>query len=91
MALLIKELPEEPKEQFGCAGAILTFSNRGASNLGIILLVGGLVWLTILFFNKTYVVQTESASGHSNALESRHKDFILNVVGVLGEAIVYRG
>lgn len=73
-------------------GAILTFSNwGGSSTFGIILLLVGLLWLAILFFNKTYVVRAESASGHSDALESKNKDFILSVVAALGEAIVYRG
>lgn len=73
-------------------GAIFALSDwKVSSNLGIALLVGGLVWLAILLFSKTYVVRIESASGNSNALESRNKDFILNVVAALNEAIVHRG
>lgn len=73
-------------------GAIFALSDwKGSFNLGIFLLLGGLLWLAILLFNKTYVVRIESASGHSDALESRNKDFILSVVTALNEAIVYRG
>lgn len=74
------------------AGLIFAISDwKGSSNLGMVLLVAGLVWLAILFFNKTYVVRIESASSHSDALESRNKAFILNVVAALNEAIVHRG
>lgn len=73
-------------------GAIFAISDwKGSSNLGMVLLVAGLVWLAILFFNRTYVVRIESASGKSNALESKNKEFILNVVAALNEAIVHRG
>lgn len=73
-------------------GAIFAFSDwKGSSNFGIVILLSGLLWLAILLFNKTYVVRIESASSHSDALESRNKAFILKVVAALNEAIVYRG
>ncbi|WP_300850818.1 DUF6232 family protein [uncultured Rikenella sp.] len=74
------------------AGLILgKWIPQSSSFMGVGLLLGGLIWLAILFFNRTYVVRIESASGKSNALESKNKDFILNVVAALNEAIVYRG
>ncbi|HJE87956.1 DUF6232 family protein [Rikenella microfusus] len=76
------------------AGTLILASESGRNfipGLGAILLLSGLIWLAILFFNRTYVVRIEGASGKSNALESKNKDFILSIVAALNEAIVHRG
>lgn len=71
--------------------------------LGIIFFFGGgnsifagIFWVALGVFwwsrqKGTYIVQLESASGRSNALESKDKEFIFRVVDALNNAIVARG
>lgn len=67
-------------------GGILAFN--GEIGWGVLSLVG-ILWLVLQ--KSTYYVQLESASGISNALESKDKDFIFRVVDALNDAIVARG
>lgn len=67
-------------------GGILAFN--GDITFGILALIG-ILWL--VFQKSTYYVRLESASGTSNALESKDKDFIFRVVDALNDAIVARG
>lgn len=67
-------------------GALLI---AGSPLFGIILMALGILWLYLQ--KKTYIVQLESASGVSDALESKDSDFIFRVVDALNAAIVARG
>jgi selenophosphate synthetase-related protein len=40
---------------------------------------------------KTYIVMIQSASGKANALSSKDKDYIENIVRAMNEAFIHRG
>lgn len=56
---------------------------------GFLMIALGILWL--MSQKSVYIVQLESASGVSNALESKNQDFIFRVVDALNDAIVARG
>lgn len=60
-----------------------------APPVGFLAIVLGVVWLILQ--KKIYIIQLESASGVSDALESKDRDFIFRVADALNDAIVLRG
>lgn len=57
--------------------------------IGFTAIALGIVWFILQ--KKVYIIQLESASGVSNALESKDQDFIFRVSDALNAAIVSRG
>ncbi|MDU1891004.1 MAG: DUF6232 family protein [Dysgonomonas sp.] len=57
--------------------------------VGLILVVGAVLWW--ISQKTVYIVRLESASGVTDALSSKDKDFVFQVSDALNEAIVHRG
>lgn len=60
-----------------------------AFGLGLLLIIGGIVWLTQL--KPTYTVVLTSASGQASAYTSRDQELIQRIVAAVTDAIVARG
>lgn len=65
------------------------FTVTASPVLGFLMIALGILWLVMQ--KNVYIVQLESASGVSNALESKNEEFIFRVVDALNDAIIARG
>lgn len=77
-------------------GGLITASGLGddsargcAFTFGLPLLIAGI--LMTIAAKDVYWVRIGSASGETNALHSRNRDYILNIVSAMNDAIVRRG
>lgn len=68
-------------------GLLLAFI-QAIRPLGVLMVVGGIVWLVCL--KKRYAVRLSSASGEVRAIEHTDSNYINSIVSALNEAIVYR-
>jgi hypothetical protein len=70
-------------------GCIMAFCGGDTMLLGIVIAIGGLIW--ILMLKNDYAVRISTNAGETNSLTSGNKDYIQKVVNALNDAIIYRG
>lgn len=86
----VSTLVRNPKRMGPIVVAIIGMALVAMSPLiGFAIIALGVVWFILQ--KKVYIIHLESASGASDALESKDQDYIFRVADALNAAIIARG